>query len=70
MLNDEKVQSESCLLSFISHFCGFLGMSEALRKIYITVRPIEFLPMILFTFVCMNVHRWRRRSTTWTLISG
>jgi|JI6StandDraft_1071083.scaffolds.fasta_scaffold13888_2 hypothetical protein len=30
-------------------------MSEALRKIYITVKPIEFLPMIVFTIVCMNV---------------
>lgn len=55
MLNDEKIQSESCLLSFISHFCNFLGMSEALRKIYITIRPIEFLPMILFAIVSMNV---------------
>jgi hypothetical protein len=55
MLNDEKIQSESCLLSFISHFCNFMGMSEALRKIYITVKPIEFLPMIMFTIVCMNV---------------
>ena len=56
MLNDEKIQSESCLLSFISHFCNFLGMSEALRKIYITGKPIEFLPMIVFTIVCMNIN--------------
>jgi len=31
-------------------------MSEALRKIYITVKPIEFLPMIVFTIVCMNIN--------------
>lgn len=58
MLSDEKTQSESCLLSFISHFCHFLGMNEPLRKIYVTVKPVEFLPMIVFTFVAMNVrHR-------------
>lgn len=55
MMSDANIEAENSLLSMIGKYCNYLGMSEPLRKIYITVRPVNFLPLIMFVMVSLNI---------------
>ena len=41
----------------VSKMLNFIGMSDPLRKIYITSEPIEQLPLIMSLLVCNEVYK-------------
>jgi hypothetical protein len=47
--------SENIFLKLINPYSSNLGMSEPLKKVYVTSKPISHLGLILFATLTINV---------------
>ena len=60
MLND------NILLALASPYFAHMGMLDPMKKVYITSKHIESLPILLFTALSLQVLAITRRSSAWT----
>ena len=54
-LREDIVLNENILLKVLNPFTSNLGMSDPMKKIYVTSKPINHLGLILFTTLAINV---------------
>ncbi len=50
------VVNENILLKLLTPYTLNLGMSDPMKKIYVTSKPINHLGLILFTSLAINVN--------------
>jgi hypothetical protein len=54
-LKEEVILNENILLKILNPYTSNLGMSDPMKKIYVTSKPINHLGLILFTSLAINV---------------
>ena len=51
MGSEESLLKENEMIFNVSNMLNFTGLSEPLRKIYITSEPIDLLPLMIYLIV-------------------
>ena len=54
-LKEEVILNENILLKILNPYTSNLGMSDPMKKIYVTSKPINHLGLMLFTSLAINV---------------
>lgn len=60
--------NDNFLLALASPYFAHMGMLDPMKKVYITSKHIESLPILLFTALSLQVCLASLRSSTWTTI--
>lgn len=55
-LREDMILNENILLKLLNPYMSNLGMSDPMKKIYVTSKPINHLGLILFTSLAINVN--------------
>jgi hypothetical protein len=61
--------NDNFLLALASPYFAHMGMLDPMKKVYITSKHIESLPILLFTALSLQVCLSSLRYSTWTTIA-
>jgi hypothetical protein len=65
--NQEQMMNDNFILALASPYFSHMGMLDPMKKVYITSKHIESLPILLFTSLSLQVAVISSRYSAWTM---
>ena len=62
--------TDNLVMAVAGCYFTHMGMLDPIKKIFITCKHIESLPIMLFTTISLNVTIFLSRSLAWIMIMG